>query len=414
MRAVGQEFRASALDPSCRTLKILGAQKAQSATLPAAGRSEPAPFLRDALRDDLARQHARIVHIFEMWDDNGDGTVSEREFRRAVRALGHTDASNDDVAAVFHLFDKDRSGSISREELQHTLKQFAGLAIEQAHALRKEAGGRKGAALSTTTRLDRDSGRPVPELLREALTANATRVIDLFRDWDENGDGRVTRAEFLRAMAPLGFENVTRDEAGALFDEFDPDRSGAIEFSELNKLLRRRAQVGVLTAAPSSPKRVGAVRRPLSARVVPPRDMPAAAQARREARWDVRTPARASLLDPQLTAKDRIRNDEEQFERQLQWALAKLAWGQEHKVPLAVAEAPIVRVLDNRVKQLRSVVGELEASITRLQFGERKLRTEAGMWQGQAHEAHAKVAALKRENAALRQELQLEKAKHAK
>ena len=44
-------------------------------------------------------------------------------------------------------------------------------------------------------------------------------------------------------MAPLGIQ-VSKEEAGALFDAFDPDGSGAIEYRELDQLLRRRVDIG--------------------------------------------------------------------------------------------------------------------------------------------------------------------------
>ena len=38
------------------------------------------------------------------------------------------------------------------------------------------------------------------------LTTNAVRVIDLFREWDEDGDGIVSKKEFRRAMPLLGLQ----------------------------------------------------------------------------------------------------------------------------------------------------------------------------------------------------------------
>ena len=38
------------------------------------------------------------------------------------------------------------------------------------------------------------------------LTTNAVRVIDLFREWDEDGDGVVSKKEFRRAMPMLGLQ----------------------------------------------------------------------------------------------------------------------------------------------------------------------------------------------------------------
>ena len=66
--------------------------------------------------------------------------------------------------------------------------------------------------------------RAVAAALREALSANATRVINLFRQWDEDGSGSVDKREF-RAVGPLLAESVgdevTRAQLDALFDSFD-------------------------------------------------------------------------------------------------------------------------------------------------------------------------------------------------
>ena len=50
--------------------------------------------------------------------------------------------------------------------------------------------------------------------LRDALTAQAVRVIDLFREWDEDGDGTVSKKEFRKALPALGLK-VPREEADA-------------------------------------------------------------------------------------------------------------------------------------------------------------------------------------------------------
>ena len=74
--------------------------------------------------------------------------------------------------------------------------------------------------------------------LRDALVTQATRVMDLFHQWDLNGDGVITFSEFLRALPELGLW-ADPSEAQDLFDSFDIDRSGTISFRELNHMLRR-------------------------------------------------------------------------------------------------------------------------------------------------------------------------------
>ena len=57
------------------------------------------------------------------------------------------------------------------------------------HKLRRgKAGGRKGAALGSSVKLDTSAGLSAAAMaaeLRQVLFKNAVRVIDLFRDWDE-------------------------------------------------------------------------------------------------------------------------------------------------------------------------------------------------------------------------------------
>ena len=78
--------------------------------------------------------------------------------------------------------------------------------------------------------------------MSDILIENAVRVIDLFKERDENGAGTVSKKEFRRAMPLLGLE-VPRAEVDALFDSWDPDGSGSLEIPELNKVLRRGAEV---------------------------------------------------------------------------------------------------------------------------------------------------------------------------
>ena len=62
--------------------------------------------------------------------------------------------------------------------------------------------------------------------------------MDLFREWDADGDGEVSKGEFRKALQLLGLY-APRPTVDALFDEFDRDGGGSISFAELNKLLRR-------------------------------------------------------------------------------------------------------------------------------------------------------------------------------
>ena len=142
--------------------------------------------LRFMLREALAATATQVTKLLDTWDEDKNGQISRIEFRSALKALGLSDGMEKaDVDAVFDDFDTDRSGDISLPELRTKLRQYAGLAAENKIPLRKAGTGHKSKVVAA---LDAESG-DVRSQLKAALQANLARVIDLFRDWDENGDG---------------------------------------------------------------------------------------------------------------------------------------------------------------------------------------------------------------------------------
>ena len=44
-------------------------------------------YVRYSLRDSLARSTVRVIDLFREWDEDGDGSVSKKEFRKAMPML---------------------------------------------------------------------------------------------------------------------------------------------------------------------------------------------------------------------------------------------------------------------------------------------------------------------------------------
>ena len=108
------------------------------------------------------------------------------------------------------------------------------------------------------------------ELLISKLNANMGRVIDLFRAWDINENGEISKAEFRKGViATLGI-TPSREELAALFAFLDPDGSGTIDYRELDAKLRRREVHHHPLINPEKPASKPASRRPSSSRPVPP------------------------------------------------------------------------------------------------------------------------------------------------
>ena len=140
------------------------------------------------------------------------------------------------------------------------------------------------------------------EQLRASLVARGERVVGLFRRWDLNGDGIISKeevicntiapdcstsseansshvrllpippppshppfwarcAQFRAALPELGLISILVGQADDLFDQFDADSSGEISFHELHAMLRkptpavrqppaRRVQIAILEIEP--------------------------------------------------------------------------------------------------------------------------------------------------------------------
>jgi hypothetical protein len=109
---------------------------------------------------------------------------------------------------------------------------------------------------------------PISVQLANALKKGAGKVLDLFRSWDENGDGEVSREEFHLAMPALGLD-VPKADIDKLFSEWDSDGGGCIGYKELSKILKAKpvAKSAAPAAAALRARRVGLLRRSQSSQI---------------------------------------------------------------------------------------------------------------------------------------------------
>ena len=162
------------------------------------------------------------------------------EAARAARAAKAAKAAKATAAAAAaEAAEAAKAAKAAEAEGTEAKAEGGGTAADAKPEMRRQStSGEKGAALASTVQIDPEDG-DVQEQLRQILIDNAVRVIDLFRDWDDDGDGKVSKKEFRKAMVALGVD-VPRKDVDALFDAFDPDGGGSIDYSELNKALKRR------------------------------------------------------------------------------------------------------------------------------------------------------------------------------
>jgi hypothetical protein len=82
-------------------------------------------------------------------------------------------------------------------------------------------------AVTQEASLDREQ---LQKSLRELMQSSSKRVLDLFREWDEDSSGQIDLLEFLSAVHSLGIMTSDAD-AEALFAQLDIDSSGELQYA---------------------------------------------------------------------------------------------------------------------------------------------------------------------------------------
>ena len=156
---------------------------------------------QEKLLKRLSRQKEKLLAFFQSWDVNHDGYISRQELHKALPLVGVV-ADKPTVDALFETMDYSLTGKIAIEHLQGCMI-WAGRSTE-----------------SNIVHVNFDDSVPLIEQIRDALTLNGEKVVNLFREFDENGDGEISALEFAKAMPMLGIP-VDREQVKDLFRTFD-------------------------------------------------------------------------------------------------------------------------------------------------------------------------------------------------
>ena len=185
---------------------------------------ESSPVL-DQLQNVLAKHAVRVIDLFREWDEDNSGTVSKKEFGKALRALGVT-SPKEDIDFLFESFDTDGSGMVDYNEFNKALRLGGNIELDEklrpggAGPLeikptnksplpgRKSGGGGRGSKDKSPKR-STSMEDLVMEDLWKTLAKNANRLIDLFRKWDLNGDGKIDRKEWSQAIPLIGVRTTS-------------------------------------------------------------------------------------------------------------------------------------------------------------------------------------------------------------
>ena len=230
------------------------AQRVESEKDAARQRGEDVHLLEKLLRDQRSAFEADLARLREqMTSSSGSASETAAGLREELTAsrkdLGELQSRLDEQTRTHASVEATRSAEVEQLRARAAAEAEQRAAAEEARrvaedaerAARDEAEKLKAAGGGGTNlgvELDLHDGRPIKEQLAEALGKHATRVIDLFRQWDTDGDGEVSKAEFRKAMPLLGLD-APKADIDSLFSEWDVSGDGALNFAELKTVLKK-------------------------------------------------------------------------------------------------------------------------------------------------------------------------------
>jgi len=164
-----------------------------------------------------------MAKVFKMFDFDGDGAMTIAELKRAFRALGLKKRNGDKLLmddAMFKSFDTNGDGMVTLEEFEANLWPKTRKKIEE-----KLASGWQFDYAKWQGSIDRHK------------RWDMSRV---FKQFDLDGDGKLTMPEFQRAFRALGLKKRSGGDLVAdqtMFNSFDTNGDGFVDVVEFDQNL---------------------------------------------------------------------------------------------------------------------------------------------------------------------------------
>lgn len=189
-------------------------------------------------------QAIKVLDLFLEWDADHSGEVTKGEFRNEMSKLG-LETHQTEVDALFDSWDPDRSGSLELKELERVLRRTtmldkklcAGaveLQLKKGNSKSLRASAADMSSFSSCFDLDEASDEPfavqLHRMLQDTSRDQGGRLADLFREWDTDESGQLSKPEFRLAMRKISYA-LPSEDIDHVFDSMDPDRSGTNLYS---------------------------------------------------------------------------------------------------------------------------------------------------------------------------------------
>ena len=188
----------------------------------------------------------------------------EEAFQRILRALRHEadrrygvhkqeDAQKNAMAREEAAAKRAAAAEAQRRADADTITEAVQLALDKARlqppktatelaTQEKEQGEKRAALEATATQLEASRDSTLKLKLGHAIARRNLPTAALMRLWDTNGDGDLSKEEFMQALKrtlDMKIEANNMKDMSELFDSFDVDRNGSVTINELQPAVAR-------------------------------------------------------------------------------------------------------------------------------------------------------------------------------
>jgi hypothetical protein len=190
-------------------------------------------------RDEEAFQ--RILRALRLEADRRYGVHKQEDAQKNAMAREEAAAKRAAAAEAQRRADADTITEAVQLALDKARLQPPKTATELA-TLEKEQGEKRAALGATATQLEASRDSTLKLKLGHAIARRNLPTAALMRLWDTNGDGDLSKEEFMQALKrtlDMKIEASNIKDMSELFDSFDVDRNGSVTINELQPAVAR-------------------------------------------------------------------------------------------------------------------------------------------------------------------------------